>query len=350
MNKPKIPLAWALWSSFLVASCGGGGGTGSPAPAPPPAPAPAAFVIRPIAPSTIDPAAVTPSDTANDLHIVIPPLAGVTSANKLFVFLPGTGGVPNEYELILKAAASRGFHAIGLDYPNPTEVGALCSPANGNSDPNCFWNVRRTIITGDADSPGVLSVTKPNAIVTRLSKALAYLNQQYPGEGWSQYLDAGGAVVWSKVVMSGHSQGGGHAGVMAKLYPLSRACYFASPPDWDLTARPTAPAFWEAYPALTPASQQFGFAGLQDSAVPYAQLSAIWQTLGLGAEASSVQVTSSAAPSGNSHRLTTDLQPNTSTGALGNPSHGLTVRDAFTPLTADGKPVFDAAWGYLCFQ
>lgn len=347
----------AVLCSLVIAACGGGGSDAGTAPAPTPAPAPAptpppaapSYVVRNLFPSAADPAAVTAEDTASDYHVVIPPLAGVAPVNKLFVFLPGTGGVPNQYQLILKAGARRGFHAIGLDYPNPAAVGVLCAASR---DPDCFWNVRREVITGDTSLSADITVTPPNAIVTRLAKALAYLNQTYPGEGWGQYLATGGAPEWSKVVMAGHSQGGGHAGVMTKLFALGRACYFASPPDWNTATHPTAPnapATWTSYPNLTPTARQFGFGGLQDPSVPYDRLSPIWQALGLGAYGAAVSVDSGTAPFAGSHMLTTNAQPAASS-APGTPLHGLTVRDVFTPLDAAGQPLFDAAWGYLCFQ
>ena len=345
----------ALMSCLVVASCSGGSDTAptssapAPAPAPPAPPPPApAYVVRNLLPSTVDPAAVTSSDTSADYHVVIPPVAGVTAANRLFVFLPGTSGVPNQYELILKAGARRGFHTIGLDYPNPTAVGVLCA---ASSDPNCFWHVRNEIILGGTHLSPDVSVTLANSIVTRLTEAVAYLNRTYPGEGWGQYLLAGGALDWSRVVAGGHSQGGGHAGVMAKLYAMGGACYFSSPPDWNAAnhpAAPNAPAAWESYPNVTAAALQFGFGGLQDPSVPYGNLSAIWQTLGLGAFGAAVSVDSNAPPYGGSHMLTTNAQPNAS-NAAGQPLHGLTVRDVFTPVDAAGQPVFDPAWAYLCF-
>ena len=33
-------------------------------------------------------------------------------------------------------------------------------------------------------------------------------------------------------MLAGHSQGGGHVGVLAKTVALSRAVYFSSPDDW----------------------------------------------------------------------------------------------------------------------
>lgn len=148
---------------------------------------------------------------------------------------------------------------------------------------------------------------------------------------------------WSKVVLSGHSQGGGHAGVMAKLFEASRACYFASPPDWD-----GGPADWMGKPNLTPASAQFGFTHLADPLVPYSQLSLIWQDVGLGAPGSAVSVDGNSAPFSNSHILTTNASSPGGNSDLA--IHSTTVADAFTPINPDGSPQFRPVWDYLCFQ
>ena len=295
-------------------------------------------------PTTIDPSATLTGPT--DYHVVIPPPSGVTAANRLLVFLPGTQGVPNMYQYILKSGAGRGFHAVGLAYPNTTAVGTICVVS---TDQGCFQNVRTAIIKGGA-SPDI-SVKLQDAIVTRLVSLLQYLNSKYPSEGWSQYLISG-QPDWSKIAVGGHSQGGGHAGLMAKLYALNRACYFSSPPDWNagfLTPK-NAPAAWESLPALTPAKSQYGLAGLNDTAVPYNQLSQIWQTLGLSAFGAPVSVDGVPAPYGGSHQLTTAAAPNPSSNEPGNPNHGVTVRDAFTPVNASGNPVFDPVWAYMCLQ
>lgn len=305
---------------------------------------PPSYTILTILPSTADPGA----DDSFGSHIVIPPVSGTTAVNKLFVFLPGTQGVPNLYQLILKSGASRGFHTIGLAYPDPNPVGVICLTS---TDPNCFWDVRQAVITGSFSQD--ISIAPADAIDTRLQKLLVYLNSTYPGAGWGQYLLANGSVNWAQVVVGGHSQGGGHAGVMAKSYALSRACYFASPPDWNNgTILPhNQPAAWEGLPSVTPPSSQFGFAGLNDTSVPWTQLQVIWQTLGLSVYGAAVEIdTNSLSPGTASHMFTTGLAPNTSGNDPGNPSHGITVRDAFTPLNPDGSPVFDAAWGYLCFS
>lgn len=319
----------ALGTCLVVAACGGSGDAAGPS-APP-------SVERNLPPAAAD-SAVT---TFTAAHVVINPPA-VAAVNKLFVFLPGTDGVPDNYRYILRSGAGRGFHAIGLMYQNgPAPVGFVCA---SSTDPNCFWNARREVITGQ-DASSDISVALPNAIVVRLTKALTYLSQNSADEGWAQYL-VSGAVDWSKVVVAGHSQGGGHAGVLAKLFSVSRACYFSSPPDWDPVGQQPAPWETSAQASATSPAVQFGLASVQDPSVPYSQLSVIWQALGLAGPAISIDGNTSF---NGSHMLTTNAQPATMTG-VGEPFHGMTVRDVYTPVTGSGTPVFDAAWAYLCFR
>ncbi|MED5619293.1 BPSS1187 family protein [Ideonella sp. BN130291] len=273
-------------------------------------------------------------------HVAINPSPDVAAAHKLFVFLPGTSGTPEMYRLILRSGARRGFHTLGLNYPNPTAVGELCL---GSSDPNCFFKVRSEIISG-APLSDLVSVNVPNSIVTRLTETVAYLNQHFSDEGWGQYLLSNGQIDWSKVVMSGHSQGGGHAGLMAKMFSMSRVVYFASPADWD----GSGPAAWVSLPNVTPAVRQYGFTHLDDDLVPIAKLSLIWPTLGLGAMTTAVNVdNTSPSQFGNSHIFVTNATPRL--GGI-SPTHGSTVLDMSTPLAGNGTPVFDPVWAALCFE
>ncbi len=318
----------------MLSACGGGGGGSGDADPPPPPPSPPPSQERSLAPVSAD----TQADSSSAPHFVINPSASVTAKVKLFVFLPGTGGVPSQYKSIVRAGASRGFHAIGLDYMNPQPVGVICATS---ADVDCFWNVRREVITGQSLSTEI-AVDGPNSIVTRLAKAIGYLANTAPTEGWGAYLKPDGTVDWSKVVVGGHSQGGGHAGVMTKLYAMSRACYFASPPDWS-----GGPASWMSRPNVTPASAQFGVVHVNDPLVPLTKLSAIWPTLGLAGPQTSVD--GSSAPYGNSHQLTTLATPLNTPGAV-SPLHGVTVIDESTPVQGNGTPTFDPVWGYLCFS
>lgn len=288
-------------------------------------------VVRQILPSATD----AGIDSGNDPHVAVNPSPTATARGKLFVFLPGTGAVPTMQQLVLGTAATRGYHAVGLAYPNPTAVGVLCAD---DVDPDCFWDVRREVITGLNTSLRI-QVTSANAIVNRLGKLLQYLQAQFPTEGWGQYL-VNGTVDWSRVTLAGHSQGGGHVGVLAKLVALDRAVYFSSPADWRQVAN--APATWLSRPNVTLASRQYAFIHEQDQLVPVAQALANWRALGLEALGAVTTIDGATAPFGNSHQLTTRSVP-----LLAGSYHGATVVDAATPRTTSGAPALEPVWIYL---
>jgi hypothetical protein len=346
--------AWAgLALASVLAACGGGSvvsvqgvaPAGSPAGnpslvvvSPPPTPAAPAMVEREIAPAATDPAI----RTALEPHFAINPAPAATARGRLFVFLPGTGATPAVYRLIVRSAAARGLHAVGLNYPNEQAVGVLC---NASPEPDCHGQVRGEVLTGEDLSP-LVSVTAAESIANRLARLLTTLHAQFPAEGWGQYL-AGGEPDWSRIRVAGHSQGGGHAAYIAKRKSVDRAIYFASPGDWR--SGTALPARWVLEPGVTPAVRQFGFTHLQDPLVTYATAAAIWQALGLGAFGSPATVDGAAAPYGGSHQLVTDAAPNP--GALtASPFHGAPVVDAATPRTGSGTPLFEPVWAYLCFD
>ena len=307
-------------------------GCGKDSTSPPPTPPPAS-VLRQVTPSATDPGI----DTNDAVHLAWNPDPATQMRNRLFVFLPGTGAVPAMHQLILRTGASRGYHAIALSYLNPTPVGTLCAD---DVDPECFWDVRREIISGLDTSP-LVTITPANSIVNRTEKLLQYLHTRYPAEGWGQYL-VSGRIDWSRVTLAGHSQGGGHVGVLAKLVSLDRAVYFSSPADWRQVAN--VPATWLARTNVTPASRQYGFIHEQDPLVPAAQALANWSMLGLDAFGNATLMDAMTAPYGNTHQLTTRATP-----LLAGSYHGATVVDAATPRTSTGAPVFEALWVYLAF-
>ncbi|WP_126247125.1 BPSS1187 family protein [Chitinophaga rhizosphaerae] len=155
--------------------------------------------------------------------------------NQLLVFLPGTGAEPKNYRKFIRLAAEKGYHAIGLMYPNEPAVNELCA---GSADITAHSRARLEIIDGTDRHPGV-SVDRTNSIIQRLTDLLHYLDQSFPGENWAQFLN-GNQPAWEKILAAGHSQGAGHAGVMGKQYPLRRVILFSGIdylsngliPDW----------------------------------------------------------------------------------------------------------------------
>lgn len=346
--KWAVNLACSISLAVALAGCGGGGGGGSSAA--PPATLPVS-VERQVN-ATLTDSAITAAPAAGEApHVAINPSPLVVQRNKLLVFLPGTQGIPTQYTYLLRAGATRGFHAVGINYPNETAMGALCQ--NVVAAP-CYWNARNAVIFGGG-SPvaGQTPVSGANSIVNRVNKLLVWLKANHPSENWGQFLLVDNTVDWSKVVLAGHSQGGGHVGVLAKTVLLSRAVYFSSPEDWNDTN--DQPASWTSLPNVTPASAQYGFGADRDTLVPNAHAFAHWDAIGIAKPGTGpVLFDIGGTPASNARQLRTSLVPNPASNAPtpGLRNHGITVVDASTPLDGNGKPLFDSngVWEYLCFQ
>lgn len=341
MNIPRFRFLLALTCAWVLPACGSDT-TAPPAPSaaasPTPTPTPAS-VER-----SIDPAATSTAITSNLApHFVINPDPQVTARGRLFVMLPGTLAVPNTYQDIVRTGAARGYHALGLTYPNDEAIAGICA---NSPDPDCAGRARQEIITGENTST-LVAVDPANAIIGRLRALLQFLVVNSPDEGWDQFL-VDGEPDWERIVMAGHSQGGGHAGFFAKLVLLNRVVMFSAPGDTGISA--DAPAQWTSLTNVTPTDRQFGFTHTQDNLSPLANVLGNWQSIGLGAFGDPVRVDGASAPFGGSHQLTTTAPPNPNpTGPSASPTHGAPVVDAVTPRDAQGRPIFEPVWIHLAF-
>ena len=289
----------------------------------------AEFDLHVVAPQDTDPAI----DQALDDHFAwIDPTAPTN--DKLFVFLPGATLVPSDYQLVQQEAASLGYHVIGLMYVDSVVLGTACF---GNPDPNsCFEDAHFEIVYGNGlgiDSP-IVDVNQPNSIVNRLTKLLQYLDDNYPAEGWAEFL-ADGNPKWSKVAVGGHSQGGGNAVMIAKHNVVDRVVMISAvvdtATDWVLTH-------------VTPSARYWGLAHDREDA--FGAILAGWASLGITAFGPVVTVETSAPPYGLTHTLATDLKPKRGGYKAPNP-HLSTALDYYTPLDHDGTPTLADAWGYM---
>ena len=166
-----------------------------------------------------------------------------TSAHgELVVFMPGTGGKPTSAARLLRVVATEGYRVIGLEYDDEPAVVQVCprSPS-----PSCSGEFRRERIFGNG----------AESIVNRLSKLLEYLDRQHPDDQWASYLRGGGVPDWSRIVVSGLSQGAGMAAYIAKRESVARVVLFSSP--WDYYGSSQAPAPWLYEPSATPPERWF---------------------------------------------------------------------------------------------
>ena len=197
--------------------------------APPPNDSLVRYVVRP---SAADPT-IARFDAPN--YVVY--AAGVAPAAPLLVFLPGTNGRPANTTDFADVAARQGYRVIGLEYDDVPAVGQLCPR---DPDPRCSEDFRRRRIYGEGGYHGI-DDAPAESIVSRLTHLLAALDRDHPAEGWAGYLD-GGQPRWSRIAVSGLSQGAGMAAYIATRTPVARVILFSSP--WDSYGRDRTLAPW----------------------------------------------------------------------------------------------------------
>jgi hypothetical protein len=222
-------------------------------------------------------------------HYALAPTGAPTG--KLVLFLNPSLGSPAQSigdpaTNVYTAAVAARDHVLGLSYPSDQIIGRLCS-----DDDACFLPTRTTIVTGTraaGTAPDLRAVGLTDSIHGRAALALAYLAATRPGDGWAQYLVPGvdplvnpaAAVQWSKVIAMGHSQGGGHAALLARMHPLARLVVLSSPCD-EANGAPaswlTASAAWQT----ATATAGYGFAAASDTTC--GMHTEIWDALALAA-------------------------------------------------------------------
>jgi hypothetical protein len=316
----------------LVVACTGGNDPVSPlasAPLLKTAGATAPLVVHVVPPQTTDPAI----DEALNAHYVW--LDTLARSNQLLlVFMPGTGGAPAAFQRLEQEGARLGYHVIGLMYQNDKNIGLLCT---NSSDPDCYEKARLEILDG-VDRTDLVDVSVPNSIDNRLLKVLEYLASEFPTEGWDDFLTRG-QPKWNRIAISGFSQGGGQAALIAKLRLVHRVVMFSSPND----SVGQEGAAWVTTIA-TPSNRYFGLAHQRDQGISPILWS--WGTLGMAAFGAAVAPESNAAPYGGTHMLVTNVTPQ-SGSFVQKDVHRSTANDNLTPLDADGNPILLDAWRYL---
>ena len=244
----------------------------------------------------------------------------------LFVFLPGTYGEPACCQLLLQQAARLGFHVVGLEYPNRPSVASRC----GN-DLACYGRIRRNLFDGRDGA-----VAPANAVEHRLVALLRYLSSHHPDEGWSGYL-ASGRPAYARIVLGGHSQGGGEAAFIGKLRHLAGVVLLASPLDTDNSDPPHA-AYWTSLPGLTPVAHSIGFDHTRDLFAE--KIQAAWNALGLVRFGGPASVDRAAPPYGGSHELVSSARVRR--GPLA--GHDSVAVDDVTPRCPDGSARLAPVW------
>jgi hypothetical protein len=269
---------------------------------------------------TVAPNATDPQIIHNDAQNLIHPTASPTAP--LLVFLGGAPSLAADPAgLFLAEAARLGFRVVALDYRYNPPGTALCQSTG--QDP-CFSAYRAQKVFGIGNTPGI-AVDPAESIQHRLTALLATLAGAAPDAGWQTYL-ARGTPVWSRITLSGFSQGSGLAAYLAKHVTVARVALLSSP--WDHYDTPPRLAAWLSAPGATPPQRWFGlYASGEPAAVWLAQA---YAALGL--------------PPAHIHILTAPPRREPT-----NPMayHWSVIGRGFTPRAPDGTPAYLPDWDFV---
>ena len=283
---------------------------------------------------------VLPSDTDaairnyNVPHVVFPPVGA--SRNQLFILLPGTGRHPPIAERLTADATGLGYHVAQISYDHGVR------PANprDESDPDAFARYRWAIIEGGSLPYLSAPISRAESIENRVIKLLAYLHAHYPSQGWGQFLKSG-EINWEKAVLGGHSQGGGHAAIMATRYQVARVICTGSPKDYSRVLN--APARWYAN-RMTPPQRFFAFNNTHDRAgCTYGQLIENLKALGVAQVGGIANVDTGRPPYGHARVLFTSWPgPNAFIAPM--EAHMSAISD---DILQNGVALFSPVWRYM---
>lgn len=197
-----------------------------------------------------------------------------THLNKLLLFIGGSFSTPKNYSRICDYGASIGLDVVSISYPNRVAA----APLGSSADQFIFDNYREEICFGNPVSDEV-AVNILHSITTRTIKLLEYLHLEYPDQNWNQYLTSSNTLQWHKIIVSGHSQGSGHACYLGKKNLVDRVVMFSGPNDYSTFYN--EPANWVAQTGETPLNRQYSLLHTQDEIVSFSNQVAVLRGLGL---------------------------------------------------------------------
>jgi hypothetical protein len=179
------------------------------------------------------------------------------TSNKLLLWLAGTNGTPLSIPVdLFNTAFAQGYRVIALSYMTVPAVSQLCIGKILEANANCAEMFRQRRVFGD-NAFALIPDEPHDAIVPRLVSLLQWLSQHDPAGNWSRYLVADGSKPdWTRIAVSGQSQGGGMSEFIAQHEVVARMISFSG--GWDYAdSREKTIAGWYAKPSATPMDRWF---------------------------------------------------------------------------------------------
>ena len=176
--------------------------------------------------------AIAADDLYNSPHLVA---AAGDENSYLHVYLCGTNGQPihhnTAFHLVHSSVAS-GHYTIALSYcygkiadKERNERIQQAYPSNESQQQQLLESYHRDICIGGNDCSLLLSeIDESNSIIGRLRLLLQYLKL-------NNFVSTDGTLNYSKIIVSGHSQGSGHACYLAKNFPFKKTVLISGPQE-----------------------------------------------------------------------------------------------------------------------
>lgn len=272
-------------------------------------------------------------------HWYCRPGEGVAWNGRLVLHLVGTYGDPLDDHRFPERACSLGYAAIAPMYENRDDARSTCE-----EDAACYEAFHAEVVDGEEGSP--VDVDADDSIVARASSLLTALTtSDATFAGWAALEDELAATAWPSVVVSGHSQGSGHALYIARDREVSRLVILAGPADQlrDGEADHMPPPWILSLPGrtVTPVDRFFAYIHLDDTLERIPQVFASWDAMGLG---TACDFQNAGGYDAGCRRI---LIP--SDGCLGVSAHGTVVARTWGPMCRLGMMGSDnaATWAFL---
>ena len=184
----------------------------------------------------------------NAPHVFLTPPTRPRKSNasppSLAVFLPGTGATPSVYSRVLASAQQAGHFVVGLAHlSQPVPVSAFnawCASADlePRTEASCNSRAHRAMVMGLAaaasDDQGLWDVGHANSVEATLRAALESV--EWGAQFFKLYRRSNNSIsdsdlLWERIIVSGHSQGAGHAAWWSVGRPVLGAVLLSGPQD-----------------------------------------------------------------------------------------------------------------------
>lgn len=211
--------------------------------------------------------------STDEPHVIFP--GNVVSSRqpsfprKLHVHLAGTGCSPSRVNVafnFLQTTHDAGWPTVGLSYMwanyADAEKNKIFEDMGSVSCQSLLEAYHSDVCYGGSSSP-ITDVPMSGSIVGSLAGLIFHLAATRPKtERWHEFLTEAAsseinhysieflckAINWGEVVLSGHSQGAGHAAYMAQRLPLHRVALFSGPQESCLVDSSMGEAHWLSKP------------------------------------------------------------------------------------------------------